>query len=258
MNFLRQPSIRTGANPFLIISLISLIFPLTAGLFTSCVGAPSAAVRGQPESAAPERAPKPGATTAEDPDINREASVAKSEGAIMERPEIPPIPQKILGRGSVLHEALVGFLLQANPQEDPQFVDSLARIYIEESKDEGINHDIAFAQMCLETGFLRYGGLVTADMNNFCGLGSIGKEQRGERFPTPELGVRAHVQHLKAYATDAPLKKELVDPRYRWVRYGSAPTIKDLSGRWAADPQYGIKISVLLERLYAYAFGPAR
>ncbi len=194
----------------------------------------------------------------EDPDINREAPVAKSEGAMMERPVIPPIPEKILGRGSVPHEALVGFLLQANPQADLRFVDDLARFYIDESKDEGISHDIAFAQMSLETGFLRYGGLVTADMNNFCGLGSIGKEQRGERFPTPELGVRAHVQHLKAYATDAPLRKELVDPRYRWVRYGSAPTIKDLSGRWAADQQYGIKLARLLERLYAYAFGPTR
>ncbi len=70
--------------------------------------------------------------------------------------------------------------------------------------------------------------------------------------------MRAHVQHLKGYATDAPLRKELVDPRYRWVRYGSAPTVKDLSGRWAADPQYGPKLARLLERLYTFAFGPRR
>jgi len=57
---------------------------------------------------------------------------------MMERPEIPPIPEKILGRGSISHEALVGFLLQANPQGDLRFVDNLARFYIEESKDEGI------------------------------------------------------------------------------------------------------------------------
>ena len=36
---------------------------------------------------------------------------------------------------------------------------------------KGSNSDVAFAQMCLETGFLRFGGLVTMDMNNFCGLG---------------------------------------------------------------------------------------
>jgi hypothetical protein len=87
-------------------------------------------------------------------------------------------------------------------------------------------------------------------MNNFCGLGAIGPGQNGERFPDPRTGVRAHIQHLKAYATDEPLKQTLVDPRYRWVRYGSAPKIQGLAGTWAVDKEYGNKISSLLERLY--------
>jgi hypothetical protein len=91
-------------------------------------------------------------------------------------------------------------------------------------------------------------------MNNFCGLGAIGLNQRGERFPEPRIGVRAHIQHLKAYATDSPLNRELVDPRYRWVRYGSAPTIRGLSGAWAADREYGKKIESILERLYRYSY----
>jgi hypothetical protein len=126
---------------------------------------------------------------------------------------------------------------------------------VEEAAIEGVNHDMAFAQMCLETGFLRFGGLVTPEMNNFCGLGSIGPGQIGERFPDPRTGVRAHIQHLKAYATDEPLKQTLVDPRYRWVRYGSAPKIQGLTGTWAADKEYGNKISSLLERLYREVFG---
>jgi hypothetical protein len=138
-----------------------------------------------------------------------------------------------------------------NSDVDPEFVRDLSRFYVEEAAREGIDHDVAFAQMCLETGFLRYGGLVTADMNNFCGLGAIGPEHPGERFSSPQIGVRAQIQHLKGYATQDPLSQELVDPRYKYVRYGSAPTIEGLAGTWAADRLYAGKIADILRRLYA-------
>jgi hypothetical protein len=162
-----------------------------------------------------------------------------------------------LGQGLIPRDKLTLFLVNINPNMEKDFVEDLARFYLEEADAEGVNHDIAFAQMCLETGFLRYGGLVTADMNNFCGLGALSAEQNGERFPEPRIGVRAHIQHLKAYATDAPLKQDLVDPRYRWVRYGSAPTIHGLAGTWASDRNYAEKITAILERLYRSAYGEA-
>jgi hypothetical protein len=171
-----------------------------------------------------------------------------------ERPGIPPIPERILGEGLTVPEELAAFLRSSNPGTESVFIEDLALFYIEEAAAEGVNHDVAFAQMCLETGFLRFGGLVTQDMNNFCGLGAIGPDQRGERFPSPRIGVRAQIQHLKAYATDEPLRQELVDPRYRWVRYGSAPTIAGLAGTWAADREYAHKLRGILERLYQTAF----
>jgi hypothetical protein len=166
--------------------------------------------------------------------------------------EAPETPERIMGRGLTAPETLAAFLLQSNSGTEYLFAEELALIYVEEAAAEGVNHDVAFAQMCLETGFLRYGGLVTAEMNNFCGLGAISPEQPGERFPTPRIGVRAHIQHLKAYATDEPPRQELVDPRYRWVRYGSAPDIGGLAGAWAADKEYGFKIKNILERLYGF------
>jgi hypothetical protein len=150
-------------------------------------------------------------------------------------------------------EKLAIFLLAKNPEIEEEFAYDFAKLYVEEAAAEGVNHDIAFSQMCLETGFLSFGGLVTPDMNNFCGLGSIGPGQEGESFPTPRIGVRAQIQHLKAYATEEPLKNDLVDPRYRWVRYGSAPTIYGLAGSWAADKDYGKKIKSILDTLYAVA-----
>ena len=123
----------------------------------------------------------------------------------------------------------------------------MANYYIEEGEFEGINTDVAFVQMCLETGFLKFGGLVTSDMNNFCGLGAIDVNNTGERFPTEQIGVRAHIQHLHAYGTKEPLKGELVDNRYKYVNpRGKAPDIFGLAGTWAADKAYGQKLWNLL------------
>jgi hypothetical protein len=163
---------------------------------------------------------------------------------------LPPVPSAILGTGHMTVEELAAFLLAAHSSADAAFVRELAAFYIEEAAIEQVNHDVAFSQMCLETGFLKYGNLVTPDMNNFCGLGAIGPGQPGERFPDARTGVRAHIQHLKAYASEEPPVQPLVDPRYRWVKYGTAPTIDGLALRWAADPLYGEKIALLLERLY--------
>jgi hypothetical protein len=148
---------------------------------------------------------------------------------------------------------LTRFFMQNNPNANRNKVTRLAQFYITECAVENINSDIAFVQMCLETGFLRFGGLVTEDMNNFCGLGAIDDTQRGNSFDSELLGVRAHVQHLKGYGTTTPLVGEQVDSRYKWINpKGKAPDIFALSGTWAADTQYGQKLYILLQRLATY------
>jgi len=160
----------------------------------------------------------------------------------------------IMGKGRVDEGKLALFLVRNSPFARPDFARIMAGLYIEEAAHEGIDHDVAFAQMCLETGFLTFGGLVQPEWNNFCGLGAIGPEQPGLVFPDPRTGVRAHIQHLKAYATSDPLNLSLVDPRYRYVRLGSSPTIEGLAGTWAADTMYPEKIYGILQRLYAFAY----
>jgi hypothetical protein len=169
-------------------------------------------------------------------------------------PEKPQPPELIMGKGLVTAEKLASFLQLNNAGIAPAYARELAGYYIEEAAAEGVNHDVAFAQMCLETGYLKYGGLVQPEWNNFCGLGAIGPEQPGLVFPDPRTGIRAHIQHLQAYATEAPLKGELVDPRYRYVRRGISPAIEGLAGTWAADRQYAVKINAVLQRLYNFAF----
>jgi len=166
----------------------------------------------------------------------------------------PDLPQDIMGKGNVIAEKLALFLVQNNPLVDEGFASMFAKLYVEEASFEGVNHDIAFVQMCLETGFLRYGGDVKPNQNNYCGLGATGGGEPGLSFPEPRIGVRAQIQHLKAYATSEPLKLDLVDPRYRYVRLGSSPSIEGLAGTWAADRQYAVKLKGILERLYDFAF----
>jgi hypothetical protein len=169
------------------------------------------------------------------------------------RPGPTEIPENILGKGYVPPTTLADFLVHANPQVDRRFAVQLAQLYVDEGAIEGVNSDVAFSQMCLETGFFRFGNLVTEAMHNYCGLGSLGPGHPGLSFPTPQIGVRAHIQHLKGYATDEALHQTLVDPRYRYIRYGSAPTIYALAGRWASDKEYGNKIVGILKRLYQFS-----
>jgi hypothetical protein len=225
-----------------------LVLTLGGGIlaFSSCAGLPSA--KDKPSFAAVKVKPVPGHVP-ESP-MSSSTLPVPEHGIV----EIPLQAEYIMGEGIVSGEKLAAFLLQTNNGADEDFVRLLSAYYVEEAAVEGVNHDTAFAQMCLETGFLRYGGLVTPDMNNFCGLGSIGPGENGHFFPDPRAGVRAHIQHLQAYASTEPLNQELIDPRYHYVKRGSSPTIYGLSGTWAADRYYDVKISRILRNLYEFSF----
>ncbi|MFW6359808.1 MAG: N-acetylmuramoyl-L-alanine amidase, partial [Chroococcales cyanobacterium] len=107
---------------------------------------------------------------------------------------------RIMSYGNTSETQLILFL-KSNNENALQLFPDIAKIYREEASIEGVNYDIAFCQMCLETGFLRFGSDVSPSQNNFAGLGAIGGGEAGASFPSARIGVRAHVQHLKAYAS---------------------------------------------------------
>ncbi|PSB20102.1 cell wall hydrolase [Phormidesmis priestleyi ULC007] len=166
---------------------------------------------------------------------------------------------RIMSPGATTEANLSLFLKNNNAAALTQFPD-IAKLYREEcigegvnGIGEGVNHDIAFSQMCLETDFLRFGGIIKPSQNNFAGLGDVAGTPAGASFPSARIGVRAHIQLLKAYASTAPIVKEIVNPRFNFVTRGVAPLVDQLSGRWAADLQYGAKITAILRRLYESA-----
>ena len=140
------------------------------------------------------------------------------------------------------------YLLSVNPTPAISVTPrELVSYYYEEGAREGIRPDVAFAQALKETGFFRYGGTVTPDQNNYCGLGTTSATVKGAYFATSQLGVRAHIQHLLAYASTREPVQPVVDPRYDLVRnvYGTTTlgNWQDLNGRWAVPgDSYGQSI----------------
>lgn len=156
----------------------------------------------------------------------------------------------ILSKGKLSANQLSSFLLANNPALNPAYALRVATVYLEEAADEGINSDVAFSQMCLETAFLKFGGDVLPAQNNFCGLGTTGNGTQGLYFSDVRAGVRAHIQHLKAYASNNSLVNPIVDNRFKYVKRGSAPNVHKLTGKWASDKNYGNKINSLMARMF--------
>lgn len=158
--------------------------------------------------------------------------------------------ERVMDVGRISAKDLAKFLSSHNNNVDESYAHKLAEIYISEAAKEGVNPELAFAQMCLETGFLRFDGTVNKKQNNFCGLGVTGNGVVGLSFETEEEGIRAHIQHLKAYGSTEDLNAKLIDSRFNLVKRGSGKHLKDLTGKWAMDKKYDKKIRSLLGRLF--------
>ncbi len=158
-------------------------------------------------------------------------------------PTISVSDSSIIGTPMASQKQCVKYLLQNNPNPNIAVsAEEIVAYYYEEGAREGIRPDVAFAQALKETGFFRYGGTVTPDQNNFCGLGTTSATVKGFYFPNPQIGVRAHIQHLLAYSSTRKPTLPLVDPRYFIVRkaYGNKTlgNWQDLNGRWAVPGNY--------------------
>lgn len=159
---------------------------------------------------------------------------------------------KIIGSGYLLQSDYEAFLTQVNPQALQQFPD-IAQLYQEEAEIEGVNPDIAFAQALLETNFFSFNSQLKPNQNNFGSLGSISGSGEFASFSSARIGVRAHIQRLKAYANEEPLMEEVVDPRFHLMTRGVASKVEQLTRRWSAKAKYGENILAILRRLYESA-----
>lgn len=140
-------------------------------------------------------------------------------------------------------------------------IEEFCQIFYEEAIAENIRPEVAFCQAMKETGFLQFGHDVIPDQCNFAGLGATGNGVAGNSFASVREGIRAQIQHLKAYATKDNLINACVDSRFNYVKRGSAPYVEWLGKKenptgdgWATGANYGTDIvarmKVLLNTQY--------
>ena len=137
-------------------------------------------------------------------------------------------------------------------------IETFCKIIKEEADAENMKADVVFIQAMLETGYLKFGGDVKISQFNFAGLGATGNGVAGNSFKDVRTGIRAQVQHLKAYANKEALKNTCVDVRFSYVTRGSAPYVEWLGiqenpngGGWAASKNYGNDLLGLINKLEA-------
>jgi hypothetical protein len=140
-------------------------------------------------------------------------------------------------------------------------VGTLATYFIEEGAAEGVTGDVAFVQSIVETGWFRFTGRVPPSANNFAGIGATDASADYATFPDARTGVRAQIQHLRAYAdpsatscTVPPLHNPCVDPRFHLVSpKGKAPTWNQMgNGNWATSSTYASSILDLYAQLLQF------
>ena len=171
---------------------------------------------------------------------------------------------EIMGKAkaSAQQMALFARSKNAEPQLPACSLEQLVQFFLEEGEAEGVRGDVAFAQSLHETGFFKYGGIVLPTQNNYAGIGALNGNAKGQAatFPDPRTGVRAQIQHLKAYASKAALVNGCVDPRFSLVTRGSAQYVEWLGASdnpngkgWAVPGKgYGGKIVALLGQIMAF------
>ena len=148
----------------------------------------------------------------------------------------------VMGKSDLTKSQIIKHILSVNsnpkiPIELSQFID----YYIEEAEIEGVNYGYAISQMLNETGYLKFGNDVKPERCNYCGLGATGTIS-GLSFPNVKIGIQAHIQHLKLYASTETLKQPCVDPRFKYIQRGISPNVEDLSGKWSIKSDYAQEI----------------
>ena len=129
-------------------------------------------------------------------------------------------------------------------------IKDFCKILYEEAQSEGVSPEVLYGQVMKETGYLKFGNLVQPNQCNFGGLGATGPGNPGYTFGSVREGLRAQVQHLKAYGSTEPLVNPCIDARFKYVSRGCAPRTVDLNGKWAVPGVgYGESIDAIAKEV---------
>jgi hypothetical protein len=158
----------------------------------------------------------------------------------------------IMGGGILAKDIIVRYIQSKNRNMSWELIDAVVYTYIVEARKENINHDIAIAQMCEGTAYLNK--LEVFNTHNYGDLQNI----RGavNKFSSMQLGVRAHIQQLKGYASlYGPTAERKVDTvRFNGIgrNAGKVTTLDELFPLWVTKNLNNYKnvINTILAEMY--------
>lgn len=195
---------------------------------------------------------------------NTEKETKQNANSTTDSSEVSAGQYPIMGTSAVSVEQMVKYFATANvpyPSEilaegGADSIETFCQMYYEEAAAEGVRAEVAFAQTMKETGWLQYGGDASAEQFNFAGLGTTGGGVPGNSYPDVRTGIRAQIQHLKAYATEDVLSQACVDDRYEYVLKGCSPYVEWLGQQenpqgtgWATAKNYGPSIVSMIQQM---------
>ncbi len=186
-----------------------------------------------------------------------QAALDDATNSLATPPRGTDLSPTVLGDSTLTPDEIVGWYQTKGVQGWNAKVDlaTMAGYYVTEGQAEGVRGDVAFAQAMVETG--AFTSPLTGH-NNFAGIGACDSCATGFDFPSPQLGVRAQMQLLHAYADRALTLATLANPSvganpdHLSVR-GCCATWNKLTGTWATDPNYGPKIMTIYQSMLEFA-----
>jgi hypothetical protein len=148
--------------------------------------------------------------------------------------------RRVMSAGSTNPQRVIAFARKKNLALSNSNI-VIINEYFNEARYEGVNIDLAIAQMLYATDYFR-----NREVMATCNYGGLS----GASFQNWTIGVRAHIQHLKAYARQRP-NRELVDPRFSlaWERGSFGITFDQVYPIWSQRPNYRQNIEEILRNL---------
>lgn len=175
----------------------------------------------------------------------------------------------ILGETKISYNQLKAWV-KSKKTADPLLLTNLPSIWRAAVK-RGILPEVMCSQICVETGYFKFGGVLDASYHNTCGLkttkgGSDKAAKAHMKFKSWEEGINAHADHLALYAGAKGFPKyspetkgyynekckvngTTKDPRHFTYLYGKCKTVEGLSGTWATSKNYAEKILTLVKEI---------
>lgn len=161
----------------------------------------------------------------------------------------------ILGPSTVSVEAAQAWARSKNAHQRAVLV---APLYWQTAPRYGIPAELAFAQAMHETNWGKYTGVVIPEFHNWAGIktrtATGDRLEDHQRFPSDEVGVLAHVQHLARYAGAETVHPDdfLVDPRWSFVT-NFTDSVEGLGRAWAPAADYGVDVAKRTNDLRSFA-----